>query len=93
MARKIYVGNLNYSTVEDSVREMFAPYGEVVSLRMITDRETGRFRGFAFVEMETEDAAEAAINALNGQELDGRKLVVNEAMERRPSPARGDRRY
>jgi RNA recognition motif-containing protein len=83
MSKKVYVGNVNYDTTEDSLRNLFADYGSVVSLRMITDRETGRYRGFSFVEMDSEDAAQAAIQSLNGTELDGRRLVVNEATERR----------
>lgn len=78
MSKKIYVGNLTYETSQDQVRELFEQYGAVNSISWITDRETGRFRGFAFVEME-ESSANAAINALNNQLVDGRELRVNEA--------------
>ncbi len=84
MNKKVYVGNINYRTTEDGLRGLFASYGEVSSVRMISDRETGRFKGFAFVEMATEDGAQAAIAALNGQEFEGRQLKVNEARERAP---------
>lgn len=84
MNNRVYVGNVNFQTTEDGVRELFAPYGEVTSVRMITDRDTGRFRGFLFVEMATGEQAEAAIAALDGTELDGRPLKVNMARERQP---------
>ncbi len=82
MMKNIFVGNLPFSTTADEVRELFEQYGEVHSAKVITDRDTGRSRGFGFVEMN-EDAADAAITALAGYELDGRPLRVNEAMERR----------
>lgn len=82
MSNRVYVGNVNFQTTEDAARDLFSSYGEVVSVRMITDRETGRFRGFLFVEMSTEEQAEAAIAALDGTELDGRPLKVNIARER-----------
>jgi RNA recognition motif-containing protein len=75
----IYVGNLPFSATEDAVREMFVQYGEVDRVNLITDRETGRPRGFGFVEMSDAGAAKAAIDALNGMDLDGRSLTVNEA--------------
>ncbi|MBP9503683.1 MAG: RNA-binding protein [Candidatus Promineofilum sp.] len=81
MSKKIYVGNLSFSATEDQVRDMFAEFGDIQSLAMINDRDTGRFRGFAFVEME-DSAANAAINGLNGKEVDGRELTVNEARPR-----------
>jgi cold-inducible RNA-binding protein len=92
MAKKIYVGNMSYDTTESALRELFATHGEVVSVSVITDRDTGRPRGFAFVEMASDAAANAAISALDGQSLDGRALKVNEA---RPPAARGggDRSY
>ena len=88
VSKSVYVGNLNYSTTQDGLYELFETYGEVTSVNIITDRETGRARGFAFVEMATQDAADAAIAALDGQQADGRTLKVNEARPRRP---RGDR--
>lgn len=88
LAKRIYVGNLPYDATEDQVRELFADYGTVESVVMINDRETGRFRGFCFVEMESA-AAERAIEALDGEEFEGRPLKVNEA---RPREERGERR-
>ncbi len=82
MGKKIYVGNLNYNTVEDTLRATFQAYGTVVSAKIISDRETGNSKGFGFVEMGTDDEARAAIAALNGKELDGRQLKVNEAMDK-----------
>ncbi len=82
MAKKIYVGNMNYNTSEDTLRQLFAQYGEVVSVNVITDRYTGRAKGFGFVEMASEDAARAAMTALNGREVDGRQLKVNEANDK-----------
>jgi RNA recognition motif-containing protein len=75
---KIYVGNLSFDTNEDGLRNAFAEYGDVEEVKMITDRDTGRPRGFAFLTMP-DNAARAAIDALNGKELDGRTLTVNEA--------------
>ncbi|MBE0448237.1 MAG: RNA-binding protein [Actinobacteria bacterium] len=89
MATKIYVGNLSYTVSEDELRGVFAEKGTVLSANIVTDRETGRSRGFGFVEMEDTDAADAAIDALNGVEFHGRKLVVNKA---RPREDRGPRR-
>ncbi len=82
MAKKIYVGNMSYSTSEDSLRSLFTAYGEVVSVNVITDRFTGESKGFGFVEMAEDTAASAAISALNGRELDGRQLRVNEAHDK-----------
>ncbi len=84
MAKKLYVGNLNYATQEDQLEDLFAQYGSVASARIIFDRETQRSKGFGFVEYEDDSAAEAAMSALDGQEFDGRNLRVNEARERRP---------
>jgi len=81
MAKKLYVGNLPFSASEDDVRDYFAPYGEVISVALITDRETGRLRGFGFVEMNDEGAL-AAVEALDGQSFQGRNLKINEAQER-----------
>ncbi len=82
MATKLYVGNLNYQTQEHELRELFTPHGEVLSANVVTDRDTGRSRGFGFVEMATEEEARAAERALNGQDFDGRQLKVNEAKPR-----------
>jgi RNA recognition motif-containing protein len=84
--KNIFVGNLNYDSTEDTVRALFERYGVVNSARIMTDRETGRSRGFAFVEMENEAEADQAIQALNGYKMEGRALNVNEA---RPKPDRG----
>lgn len=81
MVKKIYVGNLPFSASEEEIREKFAQHGTVHSVKLITDRDTGRARGFGFVEMD-DQAAAAAIQQLNGTELGGRRLVVNEARER-----------
>jgi RNA recognition motif-containing protein len=86
MSKNIYVGNLSYDTTQERLQELFAAHGEVTSVNVITDRYTGRPRGFAFVEMTTDEAANAAIAALNGQEIDGRALNVNVA---KPRAARG----
>jgi len=83
--KNIFVGNLAFSCTEEAVRGLFERYGQVNSARIMTDRETGRSRGFAFVEMENEGEADQAISALNGYTLDGRALNVNEA---RPKPER-----
>lgn len=91
MSKKIYVGNLSFGATEEQVNEMFAEYGEVESIAMITDRSTGRFRGFCFVEME-ESAANAAIKALNDTDLDGRTLRVNEARPREERSGGGNNR-
>ena len=90
MAKKIYVGNLNFATTEDQLSNLFAQYGTVVSSDVITDRYSGRSRGFGFVEMEDVDAADAAISALDGFEYDGRALRVNEANSK---PRRTNDRY
>ena len=82
MGNKLYVGNLSFQTQEADLREQFAQYGEVTSANLITDRDTGRSRGFAFVEMSTDEEAQAAQQALDGHELDGRQLKVNEAKPR-----------
>ncbi|MRJ02024.1 MAG: RNA-binding protein [Epsilonproteobacteria bacterium] len=79
--KQIYVGNLPYRSSEEDVRKLFSQYGEVSSVKLITDRETGRARGFGFVEMEDSDA-QAAIEALDGKEFEGRTLRVNEARPR-----------
>jgi cold-inducible RNA-binding protein len=86
----IFVGNLSYSATEDAVRALFQEYGTVDRVSIITDRDTGQPRGFAFVEMSGRDEASRAIEALNGRELDGRQLNVNEA---RPKPERASAGY
>lgn len=91
MSKKLYVGNLSFDATEDQVREMFAEHGAVESVAMITDRDTGRFRGFCFVEMET-SAANAAIKALDGKDIDGRDLRVNEAKPREERSGGGGQR-
>jgi len=86
MAKKLYVGNLSYSTGNSELEELFSSYGTVQSAEVISDRDTGRSKGFGFVEMASDSEAEAAINALNGKEFGGRRLMVNEA---RPREDRG----
>ena len=89
MGNNLYVGNLSYNTTEDGLRQAFAAYGEVTRVNIITDRETGRPRGFGFVEMGTDEQAQAAIQGLNGQDLDGRQIRVAEANPRQPREDRG----
>jgi len=86
---KLYVGNLPFTATEDSVRNLFAPHGTVEKISLINDRDTGRPRGFGFVEMSNADASRA-MQALNGKELDGRALKINEAQDR---PRSGGSRY
>lgn len=83
MVKKIYVGNLPYKATEDDIRDLFAQHGTVHSVNLVTDRETGKLRGFGFVEMDDAEA-DAAIQALNGMEMGGRNLRVDEARERAP---------
>ena len=85
---KIYVGNMSYSTTEDGLRTKFEEFGAVEEVAVITDRETGRPRGFGFVTMTSSDEGNAAVEAINGFELDGRALKVNEARPRGDSPSR-----
>ncbi len=82
---RLYVGNISFNSDEDSLRQAFSAFGGVTSVHMVTDRDTGRPRGFGFVEMESADQGNAAIDGLNGTDLDGRTLNVNEA---RPRPER-----
>ena len=79
MNKKLYVGGLPYAVTEDKLQEIFSAHGTVESARVITDRFTGRSRGFGFVEMSSEEEAQTAIDSLNGSDLDGRSLTVNEA--------------
>src|SRR5262245_51260515 len=82
MGRRLYVGNLSYGTTELGLREIFGQIGTVADAKVVMDRETGRPRGFAFVEMSTEQEAQEAIAQLSGREVDGRAINVNEAQER-----------
>ena len=82
MTKNLYVGNMSYDTTQGRLVELFEAHGQVSSVNVITDRDTGRPRGFAFVEMATEQAAQAAIAALDGQQVDGRSLKVNHAKPR-----------
>lgn len=95
MSKRLFVGNLPFSATEDQLRQLFSQHGEVTSANIVTDRFTNRSRGFAFVEMMNDQAAQAAISALHGHTLDGRSLTVNEARERqeerRTSRTSGDR--
>lgn len=93
MATKLFVGSLSYSTTDDSLQAFFATAGTVVSAKVIIDRDTNRSKGFGFVEMGSEEEAQAAIKQLNGKELDGRTIAVNEArpQENRERRSFGDR--
>ncbi len=88
MSSKLYVGNISFNTNEEGLNNLFADFGEVASVRIITDRETGRSRGFGFVEMTTQDEAQAAIDSLDGKEFDGRNLRINFAKEKTDRPPR-----
>ena len=87
MATSIYVGNLPWSATQEGVESLFRPYGEVLSVKLVSDRETGRARGFGFVEMEDADAINA-IAALDGKEFEGRALRINKAEPKKPAPRR-----
>ena len=89
MGTKLYVGNLSYGVNKDDLQQMFAAHGTVTSAQVITDRETQRSKGFGFVEMGTEQEAQAAIAALNGKNVDGRALTVNEARPQEPRSGGG----
>ncbi len=89
MGNKIYVGNLPFSATSESLNEMFAKFGTVDSAKIVMDRDTGRSKGFGFVEMSTADEAAAAIEKLNGQDMGGRSLVVNEARPMEPRTGGG----
>jgi cold-inducible RNA-binding protein len=82
MSTNLYVGNLTFSTSESELERLFTPYGTVSRASIITDRETGRSRGFGFVEMDDDAAAQQAIDELNGKDINGRALTVNKARER-----------
>ena len=90
---KIYVGNLPYSTREDELESMFSAYGNVVSVTIVMDRDSGRSRGFAFVEMESDSEGQAAIDGLNDSDMGGRTLKVNEARPRTERPPRREGGY
>lgn len=92
MTKTLYIGNLSWGTTEEQLAQLVGQYAEVRSARIATDRETGRSRGFGFVEVPAE-SAEAAIEALNGNMLEGRALTVNEARPREERPRRDTRRY
>lgn len=91
MAKKLYVGNLSYGVSSSDLEKLFAAFGPVESAEVITDRETGRSKGFGFVQMGSDEAAQAAIRGLNGQENDGRALTVNEAKPREERSGGGGR--
>jgi RNA recognition motif-containing protein len=90
---KLYVGNLSYETNETQLRELFTPFGEPDSARVITDKDSGRSKGFGFVEFANDSEAKAAMSALNGKEVNGRSLTVNEARPRNESSGGGRGRY
>lgn len=89
MGKKLYVGNLTYGVDDTELEQIFSPYGTVQSAQVITDRETGRSKGFGFVEMDTDAEAQDAIQALHDQEHNGRRLTVNEARPREPRSGGG----
>jgi RNA recognition motif-containing protein len=89
MATKLFVGKLSYDTTSESLQALFEQHGKVVSAQVITDRDTRQSKGFGFVEMEDKAAAQAAINALNGQDFEGRSIVVNIAKPREDRPQNG----
>ena len=91
MAKKLFVGGLNWKTTDEGLREAFERFGEVAEAKVIQDRETGRSRGFGFVTFSDNESADQAIEGLNGQELEGRKIQVNEAQERSPRSSSGSR--
>lgn len=86
MGNKLYVGNLSYSVRDDDLQQTFAQFGAVLSAKVMMDRETGRSKGFGFVEMGSDAEAQSAINGMNGQQMEGRALVVNEARPREERP-------
>jgi RNA recognition motif-containing protein len=91
MSKKLYVGNLPYSINDDDLHQLFSQHGTVASANVIVDRETGRSKGFGFVEFDEESEADAAIDAMNGQDVDGRQLRVNEAQPKQSGGGRGGR--
>ena len=91
MGKKLYVGNLAYSVTSEALEQLFSEFGTVVSAQVIQDRDTGRSKGFGFVEMQADDAAQRAISAMNEKEHDGRPLTVNEAKPRESGGGGGSR--
>ena len=92
MSTKLFVGNLSFNTTENQLQDLFAAHGTVTEVDIVMDKFSGRPRGFGFVTMETKEAAEAAIQALNGKDVDGRALTVNEARPREERPRSGGSR-
>jgi cold-inducible RNA-binding protein len=93
MSTRLYVGNLSYNTTENQLQDLFSAHGPVVSVDLIMDKFSGRPRGFGFITMESKENADAAIQALNGKNIDGRDLTVNEARPREERPAGGGGGY
>ena len=93
MTKKLFVGNLSWNTTEDSLRGVFEEFGEVSEAKIITDRYTNKSRGFGFVTMTNDESAQTAISKLDGKDLDGRSVKVNEAQEKKPSGDRGNNRW
>jgi RNA recognition motif-containing protein len=89
VGKKLYVGNLSFDTSETQLRESFAPFGSVQTVQIIMDRDTGRSKGFAFIEMGSDAEAQAAIDGLNGKSVDGRTIAVNEARPKESRPGGG----
>ena len=89
MSTKLFVGNLSFNTTQEQLQDLFAAYGNVIEVDVIMDKFSGRPRGFGFVTMETKEAADAAVGAMNGKEIDGRALTVNEARPREDRPRGG----
>jgi RNA recognition motif-containing protein len=89
MASKLFVGSLPYNTTSDDLQTLFAQFGNIVSTAVITDRDSGRSKGFGFVEFENDDDAKAAVKALDGSDLEGRRIIVNEARPKEDRPRNG----
>jgi len=89
VSKKLYVGNLSFDVTQEQLNQMFSPYGTVQSAQLISDRDTGRSKGFGFVEMGSDQEANAAISGMNGQMVDGRALTVNEAKPKEPRSGGG----
>lgn len=89
MSKKLYIGNLSFAVRDEDLSDAFGSFGNITSVRVVTDRETGRSKGFGFVEYETEDAAQAAINGMNGKEIAGRPVNVSEARPQTDRPRTG----